>query len=102
MAFLKGNNYKILEKNYFYKHCEIDIIAEKEEEIIFVEVKTRTNNKFGSPRDSVNFYKKKNIKMAAKYFLYVNRLYNSFIRFDLIEVYCRNERVYINHIKDII
>ena len=45
--YLKNNGYKIIENNYYTRNGEIDIIANKEKYIVFVEVKTRTNEKYG-------------------------------------------------------
>lgn len=76
-------------------------MAESGKEIIFCEVKTRRNKKFGSPREAVNFYKKTHMWNSAKYFLYKNNLIDRYIRFDVIEVFIVNDKVLINHIKNI-
>ena len=73
-GYLINKGYKILETNYYTRNGEIDIIAQKDKCIIFVEVKTRTNLNFGTPAMSVNSIKKKHIKSVAKSFLYLNRL----------------------------
>ena len=73
-GYLINKGYKILETNYYTRNGEIDIIAQKDKCIIFVEVKTRTNLNFGTPAMSVNSIKKKHIKSVAKTFLYLNRL----------------------------
>ena len=59
--YLKKKRYKILEKNYRGRLGEIDIIAEKKKEIIFVEVKTRKSDKFGKPYEAVDFRKQRKI-----------------------------------------
>ena len=73
-GYLINKEYKILETNFYTRIGEIDIIAQKDNCIIFVEVKTRTNLNFGTPAMSVNSIKKKHIKSVAKTFLYLNRL----------------------------
>ena len=75
---------------------EIDIIAKMEDEIIFVEVKSRSNIKFGYPCESVSFKKRKKIIGVASYYIIKNNLNNTPIRFDVIEVYLLEKR--INHI----
>ena len=50
-------------------------------------MKTRTSNKFGNPKDAVNYYKKNHMRNSAKYFLYKNKLMDRYIRFDVIEIY---------------
>ena len=52
--FLINKGYEILKRNYYSRYGEIDIIGKKEEGIIFFEVKTRTNEKFGNPEDSID------------------------------------------------
>lgn len=101
--FLVKKGYKIICKNFYTKKGEIDIIAQKDNDIIFVEVKTRTNLKFGTPAMAINYTKKKHIKLSAKIFLYLNAniKYNS-IRFDVIEVFVKGNKYIINHIKNAI
>lgn len=97
--FLINNGYKILEKNFSCSQGEIDIIAKDKKEIVFVEVKTRTNTKFGLPAEAVNKVKQKHIYNSAKYYVHINNLYNEFIRFDIIEIYFMKNNYKINHIK---
>ena len=99
--FLEKNDYIIISRNFLCVQGEIDIVAQKDEEIIFIEVKTRTNKKFGKPREAITFYKKNHMWNSAKYFLYRNNLMNRYIRFDVIEVYIHQNKTYINHIKNI-
>ena len=100
--FLIKNGYEILERNFISRNGEIDIIAKENEEYVFCEVKTRRNFSFGYPIDAVNYPKIKRILRVAKYYLYVNHLYNKTIRFDVIEVYLNNGKAYINHVKKIL
>lgn len=97
--YLRNKGYKILETNFYTKRGEIDIIAQKDKCIIFVEVKTRTNLKFGTPAMAVNSTKKKHIKNTAKIFLYLNRLSKYDIRFDVVEVFIDDGKCKINHIE---
>ena len=85
-SFLKKKKYKILERNFRCKLGEIDIIAQKGEDLIFVEVKTRASDKMGTPAEAVTYYKKQNIIKTAKYYLMMNPTELN-IRFDVIEVY---------------
>ena len=74
--FLKKNKYKIIEKNYSCKFGEIDIIAKDKNILVFVEVKSRTNEKYGTPALAVNYYKQKNIIKTAKHYIMENKLQN--------------------------
>ena len=84
--FLTKNGYKIIQRNFTSPHGEIDIIAEDEKYIVFVEVKTRTSEKFGLPRESVTEYKQNKIRLTATLYLQTNNLLNQKVRFDVVEV----------------
>ena len=96
--YLKKNNYNILDRNFKCKQGEIDIVAfdNNTKEYTFVEVKTRTNQKYGKPIEAVNNIKQKHIVLATKYYLYKNKLENKYIRFDVITIY----RTKIEHYKN--
>ena len=98
--YLEKNNYKIIEKNFSCKQGEIDIIAHdfNTNELVFVEVKCRTNLNYGSPANAVDFYKQKHIIKVAEYYVFKNNFYNIGIRFDVIEIYGSQFRVrHIRH-----
>ena len=62
--FLSKNGYAILETNYRYRKAEIDLIAQKDQTLAIVEVKTRTSTDFGTPESFVN-KKKINLILEA-------------------------------------
>lgn len=97
VKFLKKQGYKIIQQNYKNKIGEIDIICfnKKENEIIFVEVKSRSSYEFGLPSEAVDFVKQQKIIKTAQVFLTKNNLLNARIRFDVIEIVNKE----INHIK---
>lgn len=101
--YLEDNNYKVINKNFLCKQGEIDIISKDmiKKELVFIEVKTRSNLKYGNPADSVNKKKQKHMKRAIKYYIYKNNIRNIPIRIDVIEVYIQ-QSYKINHIKQII
>lgn len=101
--YLINHNYKIICKNFSCRQGEIDIIAKDllSNELVFFEVKTRTNFLYGRPSDSVNINKKKHILESTKYYIYKNNIFNLFIRIDVIEIFVKNNFYYINHIKQI-
>lgn len=101
VSYLENNDYKIIARNFSCNQGEIDIIAKDKDEIVFFEVKTRNSLNYGKPVDAVDNFKQKHIWNAAKYYLYRNNLSNAFIRFDVIEVYMKNNKVFINQIKNI-
>ncbi len=100
--YLENLGYEILYNNFRCGQGEIDIIAKDEEEIVFIEVKTRTSKKYGEAREAVNNQKQKHIKRAASYYLYKNKLEEAFVRIDVIEVYIKNDIKIIKHVKQAI
>lgn len=97
--YLKQKGYKILDRNFECRQGEIDIIAIDKKEIVFIEVKTRTSNKYGYPSEAVNKIKQKHMLQTIKYYLYIRNLSNEFVRIDVIEVYIKDNVYKVNHIK---
>ena len=102
--YLKKQNYKIIERNFYYRGGEIDVITfdTEKDELVFIEVKTRANKNYGLPSEAVTAYKIKNILKGVKYYLRINHLENIYVRIDIIELYYKNDKFFINHIKQII
>ena len=99
--YLQEREYKILTRNFKCKQGEVDIIAwdKKTDELVFIEVKTRTSRRYGMPADAVNEIKQKHIYRSAEYYVYRYRIKNVAMRLDIIEVREYEKRFYINHIK---
>lgn len=102
VEYLQQKGYKIIERNFYSKVGEIDIIALKDEYIVFVEVKTRSSNQYGTPSEAVTKEKIKHLYRTARYYLYTRNLQDEYIRFDVIEVYFQNSEYKVNHILQII
>ncbi len=102
IEYLLEREYKILFHNYRNKLGEIDIIASKDRLLLFIEVKSRKNNSFGSPQTAVNYKKQVKIKKVAKYFIMENNYKNFQYRFDVVLVlYSQfNDLVNIKHLKN--
>lgn len=99
--FLKRRGYKIIEKNYKNKLGEIDIIAKDGDTLCFIEVKTRTNFKFGFPQEAITTFKQKKINKVALSYLKQYNLLNISSRFDIISVVLNNKQKFdIEIIKD--
>ncbi len=71
-SYLEENGYKILEQNYKTKYAEIDLVAEKSlgflkgKKLVFVEVRTKVGERFGSPEDTINKAKLHKVLWNAK------------------------------------
>lgn len=96
---LLEKGYEILSRNYRVKFGEIDIIARDRDILVFIEVKTRRNNKFAYGFESVDFKKQKKIQRVSLNYLLEKRLQDVQMRYDIIEVYTE-EPIKINHIID--
>ncbi|MBE4950511.1 YraN family protein [Chryseobacterium culicis] len=98
--YLKKNGYKILVRNFRFQKAEIDIIAEKDNLIIIVEVKARSTDVFMLPQEAVTKTKIKSIVSAANHYLEEFNKDNE-VRFDIISVLPdENKHLIIDHIKD--
>ncbi|KQT22297.1 hypothetical protein ASG31_02865 [Chryseobacterium sp. Leaf404] len=83
--YLLKNEYKILVRNFRFKKNEVDIIAEKDNLIVVVEVKARSTDFFILPQEAVTKGKIKSIVLAANHFMEeFNK--NQEVRFDIISV----------------
>jgi len=100
VKFLKKRGYKIIAKNYKTPIGEIDIIAEDGSILVFIEVKTRSDNSFGYPFEAVNHRKRQKLKNIA--LLYLKRQgKEASVRFDVLSIFLSNNRTKeIEHIKD--
>lgn len=99
VKYLINKDYYILEKNFRIKTGEIDIIALKDDILVFVEVKTRTSTNYGYAYEAVNKKKQRKIINTALYYIKLNRMKNYQLRFDIIEVYLGRTNK-INHFKN--
>lgn len=96
--FLVKKGYEILERNYRYKHSEIDLIVKKTDLLVFVEVKTRSSTSFGEPEDFVDGKKSEKIFEGADHYIFqIN--WQQAIRFDIISV-VMNAAPEISHFED--
>lgn len=100
--FLINNGYKILDMNYSNRYGEIDIICTINDLIIFCEIKSRYTNTFGSPMESVTYYKQKQIIKLSQIYLLYKKYQNFNVRYDIIEIIFNNINTSfkLNHIKD--
>ena len=97
--YLYKKGYTILDRNFYCWWGEIDIIAQDRNEIVFVEVKTRSNRNYGDASEAVNFNKKRHLFKTIEYYIHCHNLEHYFLRIDVVEVYFSNGKVKINHIK---
>lgn len=99
VKFLKSQGYKILETNFRYIKNEVDIIAEYANQLIAVEVKTRSTRDFGDPQDFVKPSQIKSIVNAVDAYM-EQRNIDLEVRFDIVALLYINGKFEIEHIDD--
>ena len=92
--YLKEQGYEIVDTNFRCPFGEVDIIAQKDDVVAFVEVKTRSGTSFGMPNEAVGADRRARYIACAKYY-FSGRQTDFTVRFDIIEV-LKGE---INHIE---
>ena len=86
VKYLSGCGYKIIERNYRTKFCEIDIIASDGDCLCFIEVKTRNRTDYGLACEAVDYKKQQKIIKGALAYTCTNNITMD-VRFDVVEVY---------------
>jgi putative endonuclease len=97
--YLLKKSYSILEKNWRHLKAEIDLIAQKDDFIVFVEVKTRSSHNYGDPESFVSDKQQKRIINAANEYIMKNDI-RCEARFDIISIIVSNKTEEIKHIED--
>ncbi len=85
-AYLEKLGYRILERNFRCARGEIDLIAEKDGYLVFIEVKYRKNSGAGYPEEAVDERKRQALGRAARAYLAKNGLLEKPCRFDVVSV----------------
>jgi len=83
---LMNKGYHILERNFRCLHGEIDLVAEDEHDLIFVEVKARRGTSYGLPEDAVTLYKRRKLLEVATYYLDLHACSDRSWRIDVVAV----------------
>lgn len=86
IKFLQRNGYKIIERNYYTRFGEIDIIALDGKTVAFIEVKFRRTDNHGSPYEFVTAYKKEHLRKAAWCYVKQKSLVGRDFRFDVVSI----------------
>jgi putative endonuclease len=99
--FVTNLGYRIIKRNFTYGRVgEIDIVAMDGEQLVFIEVKARTNNlSYGKPEDAVDWRKQKQLKRVAEGYYHINKITDQACRFDVIAVDKSSGAVDIRHQK---
>ncbi|MBI4058663.1 YraN family protein [Candidatus Microgenomates bacterium] len=90
LQLLKKQGYKIIARNFRSKFGEIDIVAQHNKELVFIEVKTRWSKRFGVPEEAVTLRKLQHLTRAAEYFKLRNPQTPAVMRFDVVSIEIKN------------
>lgn len=99
-AHLAASGYRILARNYRTRAAELDIVAQHRDELVFVEVKTRSSDAYGSPLEAVTRQKQAKIALAASEYLLRESAGRAAARFDVVAVSFAGGKPAVEHIKN--
>ncbi len=99
LDYLIKKGYEIVKKNWYFQKAEIDIIAQKEDVLVCVEVKTRSTNDFGDPQDFIDAKKIKLLVKAMNQYVEISDL-DVEVRFDVIAIIHNKYKTDLEHIED--
>jgi len=86
-SYLMHKGYQIIENNFRCRFGEIDIIAKDKTTLVFVEVKYRKNDNYGTALEAVSLKKQKNIRKVSEYYIISNKLSMELdIRYDIVAI----------------
>ena len=86
VSYLLKNGYRVVGQNYHTHWGEIDIIAEKDKKLSFIEVKSRVGESYGKPYEAVNFIKINKLRRPVQFFLLKNEYKNYKLSLDVISI----------------
>ena len=93
ISHLSELGYEIMHRNWRYKHLEIDIIANKDNLLHIIEVKTRTSIEFGYPEQFIHRKKMQFLKNGAAFFQYENSSWK-YLQFDVISIFLNDQQIW--------
>lgn len=100
-AYLETKGWTIVDRNYFFEHAEVDIVAFDDTTVVFVEVKLRSSTKFGQPMEYVTEEKVQNVFKAAEAWIFERKMDGYPMRFDIVGIVQKGEEApNFNHIED--
>ncbi len=100
-SYLKRKGWRIIARNFRCRFGELDIVAAKDGILAFIEVKTRSRDDFGLPREAVNREKQKKLRVSAEVFLQRRPGLSRFQpRMDVIEIRAAEEGAVLNHLEN--
>lgn len=98
--WLQARGWRVLQRRYRSGHRDIDLIAQRDQLVAFVEVKARTGAVFGDPVEAVNWKKRNELVRSAVTWIERHGRPGESYRFDVIGVLVSGERVRVRHVEN--
>jgi len=84
--FLLAKGYRVLDRNWYASHGELDLVAQEGETLVFVEVKARRRHDFGSPEEAITPAKQRKLRQTAWAYLQTHDMMDVDFRFDVVAI----------------
>lgn len=81
--YMEESGMTIIDKNYFCRFGEIDLVAWDDGVLVFTEVKYRTNDRYGHPAEHVHFHKQQTIRQVSRWYVMDKKIFNRNVRYDV-------------------
>jgi putative endonuclease len=100
VGFLERSGYRVVARNFRCAQGEVDVVAEREGLLCFVEVRTRSTAAWGDPSHTVSWAKQRKVTKAALHYLFQHgdAARDRMVRFDVISVVGRGPGASVEHI----
>lgn len=99
-AYLRKKGFRVVERNYRCPVGELDLVFLDRRVLVFVEVKTRTDGRFGEPLEAVDRRKQRKMTKTALFFLSQHRLHHREARFDVVGVSWKGGEPSVQHVEN--
>lgn len=99
--YLQKQGYKIIDRNFRARNTELDIVAIKDRILVFIEVKTRTSDKFGTPLEQIAYFKLKSLIKAAEFYKLTHKNLPDEMRIDAVSVQYSSKEPIVEHVENI-
>jgi putative endonuclease len=99
VTYLEDNGYRIIQRNWYFHHYELDVIAEKENILAVIEIKSLLRKSFQEPYQAVNLDKQRMIIAAANAYIRKYQI-NKDVRFDIISITFNAKQPIVEHIEN--
>jgi len=98
--YLKNSGYKIMAMNFRTRWGEIDIVARDGDCLVFAEVKTRSDERYGAPEEAVTRTKQQHLVKAAQIYLSQTKQAHALWRIDVLALLKQNDGFSVRHLQN--